>query len=135
MTGYGCQAMWGTLERVLVRPPLPADAGHVERYGWRGVPDKMAAQAEHEALRALLEAAGAEVVVSEHDPGNPDAIYVYDPVLVGDSGAALLRPGKDGAARGAGRDRREPPRRGRPGRLSHGGSRDRRGRRHGLARP
>jgi dimethylargininase len=96
VTNYGCQAMWGTLERVLVRPPLPADAGHVERYGWRGVPDRMAAQAEHEALRALLEAEGAEVVVSEHDPGNPDAIYVYDPVLVGDSGAALLRPGKDG---------------------------------------
>ena len=39
---------------------------------------------------------GAEVVVSEHDPGNPDAIYVYDPVLVGDEGAALLRPGKHG---------------------------------------
>ena len=36
------------------------------------------------------------MVVSEHDPGNPDAIYVYDPVLVGDAGAALLRPGKEG---------------------------------------
>ena len=36
------------------------------------------------------------MIVSEHDPGNPDAIYVYDPVLVGDGGAALLRPGKEG---------------------------------------
>ena len=88
--------MWGDLERVLVRPPLPADTDHVERYGWRGVPDVAAAAAEHEELRALLEAAGAEVIVSEHDPGNPDAIYVYDPVLVGDGGAALLRPGKEG---------------------------------------
>ena len=88
--------MWGALERVLVRPPLPADTGHVERYGWRGAPDVAAAAAEHEALRGLLAAAGAEVIVSEHDPGNPDAIYVYDPVLVGDSGAALLRPGKEG---------------------------------------
>jgi len=88
--------MWGTLERVLVRPPLPADGGHVERYGWRGVPDHGAARAEHEALRAILAGAGAEVVVSGHDPGNPDAIYVYDPVLVGDAGAALLRPGKEG---------------------------------------
>ncbi len=96
MTGYGCQAMWETLERVLVRPPLPADTGHVERYGWRGAPDVAAAAAEHEALRGLLAAAGAEVIVSEHDPGNPDAIYVYDPVLVGDGGAALLRPGKEG---------------------------------------
>ena len=88
--------MWGDLERVLVRPPLPVDADHIARYGWRGVPDHAAAAAEHEGLRALLEAAGAEVIVSEHDPGNPDAIYVYDPVLVGDGGAALLRPGKEG---------------------------------------
>lgn len=87
--------MWGTLERVLVRRPLAVDAGHVERCGWRGAPDPAAAAAEHEALCLILEAAGAEVVVSEHDPGNPDAIYVYDPVLVGDDGAALLRPGKD----------------------------------------
>lgn len=88
--------MWGDLERVLVRPPLPADTDHIARYGWRGVPDHIAAAAEHEELRALLEAAGAEVIVSDHDPGNPDAIYVYDPVLVGDDGAALLRPGKEG---------------------------------------
>jgi dimethylargininase len=93
---YGSQAMWGDLERVLVRPPLPTDTDHIARYGWRGVPDVAAAAAEHEELRALLEAAGAEVIVSEHDPGNPDAIYVYDPVLVGDLGAALLRPGKEG---------------------------------------
>ncbi len=88
--------MWGKLERVLVRPPLAADVGHVERYGWRGVPDAVAAAAEHEALREILAEAGADVIVSEHDPGNPDAIYVYDPVLVGDEGAALLRPGKEG---------------------------------------
>ena len=34
--------------------------------------------------------------MSSHDPGNPDAIYVYDPVLVGREGAVLLRPGKEG---------------------------------------
>ena len=49
------------------------------------------------AFCGLLEAAGAEVVVSRHDPGNPDAIYVYDPVLVGSRGAVLLRPGKEGS--------------------------------------
>ena len=58
VTGYGCQAMWGDLERVLVRPPLPADDGHVERYGWRGVPDHAAAQAEHEALRGTARGGG-----------------------------------------------------------------------------
>jgi dimethylargininase len=91
--------MWGELRRVLVRRPLPADAGAWEAYGWRAAPDVAAAQAEHEALCALLGEAGAEVVVSEHDPGNPDAIYTYDPTLVGREGAVLLRPGKDGRRR------------------------------------
>jgi N-dimethylarginine dimethylaminohydrolase len=88
--------MTGRLERVLVRPPLAEDVEHWRAYGWRAAPDHAAAAAEHERLCELLEAAGAEVVVSRHDPGNPDAIYVYDPVLVGAEGAVLLRPGKEG---------------------------------------
>ena len=88
--------MTGPLQRVLVRPPLAEDVGHWREYGWRSAPDHAAAVAEHEHFRSLLEDAGAEVVVSHHDPGNPDAIYVYDPVLVGAAGAVLLRPGKDG---------------------------------------
>jgi N-dimethylarginine dimethylaminohydrolase len=88
--------MTGTLARVLVRPPLAEDAARWREYGWRAAPDVAAAAAEHEALCGLLEAAGAEVVVSRHDPGNPDAMYVYDPVLVGSEGAVLLRPGKEG---------------------------------------
>jgi len=88
--------MTGTLARVLVRPPLAEDAARWREYGWRSSPDVTAAAAEHEALCGLLESAGAEVVVSRHDPGNPDAIYVYDPVLVGGDGAVLLRPGKQG---------------------------------------
>ena len=87
--------MTGRLERVLVRPPLAEDAEHWRAYGWRAAPDHAAAAAEHELLRGILESAGAEVVVSHHDPGNPDAIYVYDPVLVGAEGAVLLRPGKE----------------------------------------
>jgi dimethylargininase len=87
--------MTGRLERVLVRPPLAEDAEHWRAYGWRAAPDHAAASAEHELLCGILESAGAEVVVSYHDPGNPDAIYVYDPVLVGADGAVLLRPGKE----------------------------------------
>ena len=96
MTAFGSASMWGDLRRVLVRRPLPGDAAAWEEYGWRARPDVAAAQAEHEALCALLEEAGAEVLVSEHDPGNPDAIYTYDPTLVGRDGAVLLRPGKEG---------------------------------------
>jgi len=88
--------MTGALKRVLVRPPLAEDVARWREYGWRAAPDHPSAAAEHDTLRGLLEEAGAEVVISRHDPGNPDAIYVYDPVLVGAEGAVLLRPGKEG---------------------------------------
>jgi dimethylargininase len=88
--------MTGTLERVLVRPPLPDDARAWREYGWRGAPDPARAGAEHEAFCLVLEQAGAEVTVSHHDPGNPDALYPYDPALIGSNGAVLLRPGKPG---------------------------------------
>lgn len=96
MQAFGSASMTGTLARVLVRPPLAEDAAFWREYGWRAVPDLAAAASEHEAFCSLLEEAGAEVVISRHDPGNPDAIYVYDPVLVGHDGAVLLRPGKVG---------------------------------------
>lgn len=88
--------MWGELRRVLVRRPLSEDCDAWQAYGWHAPPDVAAAQSEHDAFCALLETAGAEVVVSEHDPGNPDAIYTYDPTLVGAEGAVLLLPGKEG---------------------------------------
>jgi N-dimethylarginine dimethylaminohydrolase len=96
MNGYGANSMTLPLRRVLVRPPQPEDAARWREYGWRAEPDAAAAAAEHEALRAILAGAGAEVVVARGDRGNPDAIYAYDPVLVGPHGAVLLRPGKDG---------------------------------------
>ena len=88
--------MTSPLRRVLVRPPQPADAPRWREYGWRAEPNLAAAAAEHEALRELLADAGAEVVVADGERGNPDAIYAYDPLLVGDRGAVLLRPGKEG---------------------------------------
>jgi dimethylargininase len=91
---FGCTSMVGTLERVLVRPPLPDDVAGWRQAGWRAEPDPVAAAREHEAFCLQLEEAGAEVVVSHHDRGNPDALYPYDPVLVGADGAVLLRPGK-----------------------------------------
>jgi N-dimethylarginine dimethylaminohydrolase len=96
MAGFGSTSMTGALRRVLVRPPLAEDTARWREYGWRSAPDHSAAATEHENFCALLQDAGAEVVVSRHDPGNPDAIYVYDPVLVGAKGAVLLRPGKEG---------------------------------------
>jgi dimethylargininase len=79
------------IRRVLVRRP-PADCSDWEHYRWRGAPDPAALAAEHEALCGVLEDAGAEVVVAEAT--TLDAIYVYDPALVGDDGAVQLRPAK-----------------------------------------
>jgi N-dimethylarginine dimethylaminohydrolase len=93
--GYGARSMTGPLKRVLVRAPQPADAERWQEYSWRSKPDPVAAAEEHEALRGILEAAGAEVILAHGEPGNPDAIYAYDPLLVGERGAVLLRPGKD----------------------------------------
>ena len=95
MLGYGARSMTSPLLRVLVRPPQPADGARWREYGWRAEPDLAAAVAEHEAFREILADAGAEVIVAEGERGNPDAIYAYDPVLVGERGAVLLRPGKN----------------------------------------
>ena len=96
MSDYGARSMTDPLRRVLVRAPQPADGPRWREYGWRAEPNVAAAAAEHEALRELLAEAGAEVILAEGERGNPDAIYAYDPLLVGDDGAVLLRPGKDG---------------------------------------
>ena len=91
---YGCQSMTAPLRRVLVRRP-----GATERwreYGWRAEPDPVGIAAEHEAFCAALEAGGAEVIVAEPADDNPDAVYVYDPALITNDGAVLLRPGKEG---------------------------------------
>ncbi len=94
---YGSQGMSGRLRRVLVRPPQAGDEAAWRSYGWRGAPDPVGLATEHEAFCRLLEDVGAEVVVGRSPlPGNPDAIYTYDPALVAARGAILLRPGKDG---------------------------------------
>jgi dimethylargininase len=79
------------LRRVLVRRP-PEDVSDWERYRCLAAPDSTALAVEHEMLCAALREAGAEVVVAE--PTTLDAIYVYDPALIADDGAVLLRPGK-----------------------------------------
>ena len=84
----------GPLQRVLVRPPRAEDVPSWRALGWRGEPDPAGLAEEHAALCALLEDGGAEVLRAEGQPGNLDAIYAYDPLLVTGAGALLLRPGK-----------------------------------------
>ncbi len=89
--------MTAPLRRVLVRPPQREDVAAWRAYGWRAEPDFEKLAAEHAAFRDQLTATGAKVVVAETPlPSCLDAIYVYDPALVTDAGAVLLRPGKEG---------------------------------------
>jgi N-dimethylarginine dimethylaminohydrolase len=88
---FGGQTMVEPLRRVLVRRP-PADTSDWRRFGWREQPDPARLAAEHERFAELLEEAGAEVVVAP--PTTLDAIYTFDPAIVSDAGAVLLRPGK-----------------------------------------
>jgi dimethylargininase len=86
-----------TLRRVLLRPPRADELASWREFGWRGAPDPDAIAKEHDGLCALLSDAGAEVVLADEPvPGDPDAIYAYDPVLIGPEGAILLRIGKPG---------------------------------------
>ena len=93
---YGAQSMTAPLRRVLVVAPRPQEAARWREAGWRAAPDAGRLAAEHEAFCAQLDAAGTEVVVAETSPESGlDAVYPYDPALVTDRGALLLRPGKD----------------------------------------
>lgn len=93
----GIQDQTGPLRRVLVRPPRVEDLRAWREYGWHAEPDPIRTAEEHEAFREELARVGAEVVCGTSPvEGDPDAIYPYDPVLMTDRGAILLRPGKEG---------------------------------------
>ena len=87
----------GTLRRVYVRSPTTEAMKAWRDYSWRAAPDPGRAVEEHAAFREALEAVGAEVLDAATDvPGDPDAIYAYDPTLPTDRGLILLRSGKPG---------------------------------------
>ena len=95
-TAYGGQSMYAPLRRVLVRRPDAAfDVADPAAWHYAARPDLPAAQAEHDALVATLRHAGAEVIY--HDAPQPtraDSIFVFDPALLTDAGAIILRMGK-----------------------------------------
>ena len=94
---YGSQSMIAPLRRVLVKRPDETFAvTDPVRWHYTGCPDVKIAQREHDAMVALLQQAGAEVIYhDEIQPGRADAIFVFDPAIVTDQGAVILRLGKD----------------------------------------
>lgn len=93
---WGGQTMVGVLRRVVVRRPAPpATEEEYAAFAYPRAVDHQRTLREHEAFRAILEEAGAEVIAPGPDaPGLLDAIFAYDPSIVTDAGAVLLRPGK-----------------------------------------
>jgi dimethylargininase len=99
-SGHGATSMSGRLRRVAVRRPSVALATADPRaWHYAGPIDLTAAGAAHEVLVAHLRAAGADVefLPGADDPGDTaaDAMFVFDPSLVTDAGAVLLRMGKE----------------------------------------
>src|SRR5262245_54042989 len=88
--------MTAPLRRALLRPPHPSSSERWSEFGWRSRPDPGALGAEHEAFAAILADAGVDVGLGVPSDADPDAVYAYDPVLVMNRGAILLRPGKVG---------------------------------------
>jgi N-dimethylarginine dimethylaminohydrolase len=94
-TGYGCQSMTTKLRRVLLRKPDEAACARWRDYGWRSAPSFAGLERELDDLGELLTGAGAEVLFADVVADDLDAIYTFDPLLVADQGAIILRLGKE----------------------------------------
>ncbi|MEA2596506.1 MAG: hypothetical protein QOF01_2975 [Thermomicrobiales bacterium] len=93
---FGGHSMTATLRSVLVRRPAPPLSGEEWRdFGFLHPVDHDLAERQHAAFRETLANEGIEVIAEGPDgPGHLDAIFAYDPSLMTDRGAILLRMGK-----------------------------------------
>ena len=96
-TAFGGQSMIATLRTVMVRQPAPTVGGDEwQSFGYTRPIRQPETVREHRDFVDLLRANGVEVIASGPDPvGHLDAIFAYDPSLMTNRGAILLRPGKD----------------------------------------
>jgi N-dimethylarginine dimethylaminohydrolase len=93
---YGSQSMAGPLRRVLMRRASSAMRG-ADPKTWHYGPGFDAAKAgrQHDALVALVEAAGAEITfLDDVEDGLADSVFTHDPSLMTDHGALILSMGK-----------------------------------------
>ncbi len=92
---FGAQSMIAPLRRVLVHIP----GGEYTRQNWlawgySGEPNLEVARREHEAFIQILRDAGVEIdLLEEH--GGLGTTATYDPVLITDEGAVMLRSGRE----------------------------------------
>jgi N-dimethylarginine dimethylaminohydrolase len=93
---FGAQSMTAPLRDVVVCPPGDAFARAFDdpALGFLHRVDIERARREHAALCTALTDLGVTVHMLEADGPSGDAVYVFDPMLVGDHGAIALRSGK-----------------------------------------
>lgn len=93
---FGAQSMTAPLNHVLVKAPGMAFGGGFNKpeFGFRHPVNLTTARREHSAFVALLRSLGVTVHELVRENNSPDFIYQYDPALVTDRGAILLRSGK-----------------------------------------
>jgi N-dimethylarginine dimethylaminohydrolase len=98
MRRFGAQSMTSPLREVLVKRPGQAfGRGFEDRAaGFLHPVDLPEAQRQHDRFRAILEDLGVRVHALGEEGSSPDQVYVFDPALVTDRGAVLLRSGKPG---------------------------------------
>lgn len=102
-TRFGGQTMTAQLRTAVMWMPPPVDQpDDWRRFGYVHPVDETLAENEHGTLRDLLTAQGVEVIVpNTPTPGQHDVIFPYDPSIITDAGAVILRMGKH--------ERREEP--------------------------
>lgn len=95
---FGVSSMVAPLQHVLVQRPTAAfgDAFDDPACGYLRPVDLAAALREHDMFVETLAGLGPTVHHLDADSPYPDQIYTYDPALVTDRGAILLRSGKAG---------------------------------------
>ena len=93
---FGAQSMVLPLREAMMKRPGAAFGRAFEdpAHGFLHPVDLPRAQREHDALRATLERLGVTVHELGVETASPDLVYTFDPAVVTDRGAVLLRSGK-----------------------------------------
>jgi dimethylargininase len=94
--GYGAQGMVGRLRRVVMRRPGgEMAAADPAEWHYSAPIDLDEARAVHDSFAEALRAWDVEILYHDEPlPGLADSTFVFDPALVTDRGAILLRMGK-----------------------------------------
>jgi dimethylargininase len=93
---FGAQSMVSPLRDVLVKRPGPAFARAFDdpAHGFLHPVDTDEAWRQHDALCQILIDLDVAIHELQSENASPDLVYTFDPALVTERGAILLRPGK-----------------------------------------